>query len=372
MLYLIKSAGYKEEGEGMKYFPLLKIGYTEDSKKEIRYTNYRLHNPTFQVLYEIPGATEDHEKRVQYRFRNLLFPDYGREWFIYSEEIIEFFKNIVSLEELENLPKSPSREDKEFKETKKVIKGILSYLLEFTEEEIYSDDDKVSRKIEKELSELISLFGDTLSEELVLGYYKKKCPDRVERYNQIKISRETGVYCEDDIVNREALEFLEEYNSLTEARKKMILLCESSIGGRLSKDSVQIVLAQIPDSDYIKGYYQSLGPERLKNLGYKRNNIERELGVVMFSPELLIQEIYSEFKEGERYTLFNLKIKLSNIYSFINYSSTPKANDIEKYFEIKEFSTYEKKSDGGRRKIRGYELVKSREHELREELKFAE
>lgn len=100
MIYLIKSAGYKEEEKEMKYFPLLKIGYTEDNRKEIRYSHYRLHNPTFQVLYEIPGATEDHEKRVQYKFRDLLFSDYGREWFEYNEEIIEFFKNIVSLEEL--------------------------------------------------------------------------------------------------------------------------------------------------------------------------------------------------------------------------------------------------------------------------------
>ena len=184
MIYLIKSAGYREEEEGKtSTFFLLKIGYTEDNRKEVRYTIYRLHNPTFQVLYEIPGATEDHEKRVQYKFRNLLFPDYGREWFEYSEEIIEFFKEIKSLEELDNLPKSPSREDKEFKETKKVIRGILPYLLEFTREEIYCDQDKVSRKIEKELNDLVSLFGDTLSEELVLEYYNSKNPDIVERYN---------------------------------------------------------------------------------------------------------------------------------------------------------------------------------------------
>ena len=367
MLYLIKSAGYKEEEEGMKYFPLLKIGYTEDNRKEIRYSHYKMHNPTCQVLYEIPGATEDHEKRVQYKFRDLLFPDYGREWFEYSEEIIEFFKNIVSLEELENLPKSPSREDKEFKETKKVIRGILPYLLEFTKEEIYSDDDKVSRKIEKELNDLVSLFGDILSEELVLGYYNSKNPDIVERYCQIKISRETGVYCEDDIVNREVSEFMKEYFSKTTMYDKLRLLCEYG----LSEDAIKIVLAQISDSDEIKSYYTVLKPQRLKALGYSVTRIKKELGIVIFSPELLIQEVYSEFKEGEKYTLSNLKNKLSSIYSSINYQSTPKANDIERYFEIKGTVTYEKDEKTGKRKqIRGYELLRSKEHELREELKL--
>ena len=368
MLYLIESSGYKVgENNSISYFRLLKIGYTEDSKKEIRYTNYRLHNPTFQVLYEIPLATEDHEKRVQYKFRDLLFSDYGREWFEYSEDIIEFFKGIKSLEELENLPKSPSREDKEFKEIKKVIRGILPYLLEFTKEEIYSDDDKVSRKIEKELSKLISLFGDTLSEELVLEYYNSKNPDIVERYCQIKISRETGIFCEDDIINKNVSEFMKTYETKTTMFDKFKLLCEYG----LSKEALGIVLCQIPDTDEVKSHYLSLGPQKLKALSYNITRIRKELGIVMFSPELLIQEVYSEFKEGEKYTLSNLKNKLSSVYSSINYSSTPKANDIEKWFEAKEV-LFNKIVDGKRKRIKGYELVKSKEHELREELKLTE
>ena len=177
----------------------------------------------------------------------------------------------------------------------------------------------------------------------------------------------------DDIINQQALEFLEEYNSLTEARKKLILLCESSLNGRLSKEAAEVVISQIPDSDYIKGYYQSLGPEKLKRLGYIRANIERELGIVTFSGDILLESIYSEFKEGEKYSLSSLKNKLSLIYSSINYDSTPKANDIEKYFEIRGVVSYEKDERTGKRKqIRGYELVKSKERELNYELKLAE
>ena len=54
MIYLIKSIGYKEEEEGkISTFFLLKIGYTEDQRQDIRFMEYKLHNPTCQVLYTI-------------------------------------------------------------------------------------------------------------------------------------------------------------------------------------------------------------------------------------------------------------------------------------------------------------------------------
>ena len=40
MIYLIKSAGY---GKDNNYIDLLKIGYTEDTKKAVSYTHLRAH-----------------------------------------------------------------------------------------------------------------------------------------------------------------------------------------------------------------------------------------------------------------------------------------------------------------------------------------
>ena len=167
----------------------------------------------------------------------------------------------------------------------------------------------------------------------------------------------------DDIINQQALEFLEKYNSLTEARKKLILLCESN----LEKEVVEIVLNQIPDSDYIKSYYQLLGPERLKNLGYKRNNIERALGIVTFSWELLRDEIYSEFKEGDKLSLSSIKNRLEILYNSINYKATPKAIDLEKWFELKKCKiTIE--VDGIKKRVDGYTFLKSKRDLLEERL----
>ena len=167
----------------------------------------------------------------------------------------------------------------------------------------------------------------------------------------------------DDIINQEAHRFMEEYNSLSEARKKLILLCESN----LSSEAIQVVLAQIPESDYIRSYYENLGPQRLKALGYRKSSIEKELGIVTFSWELLRDSIYSEFKEGEKYSLSNLKDKLGSIYSSINYKSTPKANDIENWFETR-VCQVSILVDNKKKRVNCLELLKSKRNILEERL----
>ena len=169
-----------------------------------------------------------------------------------------------------------------------------------------------------------------------------------------------------DYINQEAAKFIERYDSYTTRFDKLRFLCECGY----SNDIINVVLKQIADSDEVKSYYLALGPQKLKALSYDITKIKKALGIVMFSDELLYDSIYSSFHVGEKYLLSDLKNKLGDLYSSINYSATPKANDIEKYFEIKEYSIYEKKEDGGRKKIRGYELLKSKEQELREELSY--
>ena len=168
----------------------------------------------------------------------------------------------------------------------------------------------------------------------------------------------------DDIVNKEVSDFIRIYDSLTTRYDKLKLLCEFG----LSKSAINIVLGQISDSDEIKSYYTILGPQKLKSLSYDVSRIRKALGIVIFSPELLINSIYSDFKEGEKYTLTSIKSRLDSIYSSISYQSSPKATDILKYFEIKE-CLISIEVEGKKKRMRGYELIKSKENELRQELK---
>ena len=135
----------------------------------------------------------------------------------------------------------------------------------------------------------------------------------------------------DDIVNQEVSSFLKIYTGLTTIYDKLKLLCEYG----LSQDSINIVLGQISDSDEIKSYYLSITPSRLRALGYNVTRIKRELNIVTFSQELLEKSMYLEFKVGDRLSLSDIKVKLINIYESINYDKTPKATDLENYFEVK-------------------------------------
>ena len=164
----------------------------------------------------------------------------------------------------------------------------------------------------------------------------------------------------DDVVNRDVTRFLCIYETLTTIYDKLKLLCEY----RVSQEVIQIVLDQIAESDEVKSYYLALGPQRLRALSYSVTKIKRELGIVTFSPELLINTITLNFNPGEKYSLSSLKEKLGNLYSSINYTATPKANDILNYFEVREISIYERKEDGSRKKIRGYELLNRKEVKL--------
>ena len=161
-----------------------------------------------------------------------------------------------------------------------------------------------------------------------------------------------------DVASQEAVDFFEKYKTLTTLRGKLKLLCESG----LSKNAIEIVLNQIGEQDCIKSYYKALGPDRLRALGYNKTYIDRELGIKVFSQELLKEEVYSSFHEGEKYPLTSIKTKLGDIYSDINYKATPKATDLKNWFEVREIKVSEIDSNTGiRKQSRGYELLKSKE-----------
>ena len=96
MIYVIKSAGLNEIEE-LEY--LIKIGFTEDSSSESRFISYKNHNPTFRILFRIPGCTKDTEERLHYYFKDYL--KYGHEWYRYSEEILDFFEEYNTKDKIE-------------------------------------------------------------------------------------------------------------------------------------------------------------------------------------------------------------------------------------------------------------------------------
>ena len=332
MIYLIETTYYNKETK--EILDLLKIGYTEDNKKDFRYSHYRLHNPGFQLLYEIPGYNEDIERRIQYKFRNLKYNEYGHEWFYYSEEIIDFFKSIDKID-LYSLPKNIG---KKLKGVIKDIRIILEYVLR-------------SDELEEYLSKLILQYGDDLNKEVVLNYLKNDGRD-LSKYYEIISLRESGKFTNNEELNIKIKKILEEYESLTDVQDKYKLLCESPY----PEEVIKIVVNQLHDSDPVKGNYSSLGPQKLKALGYKKINIQKALGIVTFDATILVNEIENNFHVGDKIFLSDVKTRLANIYNLVGYDKTPKAKDLENYFEVKE-SGMRAVINGEKKIVRYYEIL---------------
>ncbi len=346
MIYLIKSSGYKELSDGsIESFFLLKIGYTEDSNKNTRFSQYRMHNPTCKILYEVPGLTEEDEKNVQYRFRKYLYPEYGMEWFEYNKEIVDFFSDSNVIENIKSLPKCPVLEHRELTKLKKEVKVILEILngIDKSIDIKYLYKEVFNRKLRS--IDLVYEFLELSIDKNILD----KCKYLLE-------CRETGVYCENPEDNRKVSEFLEQYQKLGTFKAKLRYLCEFGFNDNV----ISIVLDQIGEHDNIKSYYTALGPTRLKALGYNRYDIEKELGIVVFSQELLETTIYNEFKVGDKITLSDIKSRLEVLYKSINYDATPKAKDLENYFNVKE-SSARVEIDGVKKVVKIYNIISRKE-----------
>lgn len=108
---------------------------------------------------------------------------------------------------------------------------------------------------------------------------------------------------------------------------KLKFLCETDMS-----DEARKIITDGLDNDIQS--YLSLGSERLKALGYHTTKIKKETGVKLFDENLLKDTIYQEFAIGESLSNADAKQKLKDIYQRLDYGKTPKATDLENWFEV--------------------------------------
>ena len=110
-------------------------------------------------------------------------------------------------------------------------------------------------------------------------------------------------------------------------------------------------------TDHFRNPIKYLGIERIKALGYRESSLLQEMSDLKKSGvDSFILGIKNEFKIGYKYTRKNVKERLSDLYSIYSINKTPKATDIENYFNVKECLI---PIDGKR--ISGYEILEAKE-----------
>ena len=177
--------------------------------------------------------------------------------------------------------------------------------------------------------------------------------DYKDRFSVFNTVVEEGLLSRDtaDNVNK----FIDRFNNdFAVFRDKMKFLCLAD----LTDDERKLVLERIPHT--YSNYYIALGPERCKALNYEVTKIFKEFSDMQFDKSQLEDEIYKTFTIGERYTKAGIKETLKNLYKFLGYNKTPKANDLEKYFELKECKVLVDKESGKR--DMGFEIIKRKEN----------
>ncbi len=319
MLYILKSAGYDEEG---RYIALIKIGFTDNWDR--RHASYVNHNPTILPLYMIDDGTMDDEYNLCQYFKRFQYNSYGNEWFYYSQEIIDFFSANQTVEKIREAVPSIKRSIEKRNSQVKVntAKHIMEIVRDFIPTVPESFLDKLLDPELTNISQTLCLIRDIFPDKA------DEIIDRVIEWYCIKSKigqADCEIYSEEE---RLTLEFMNKFDSVETQKNKMKVLCTSNV----PESVLPTILNQVPV--YMKKFYISLGPNRCRALSYDYTKIMSEI-LDQKVESSISDRVYQGFEVGDRISKASLKQKLGELYKNLNYSRTAKAADITKWFEVK-------------------------------------
>ena len=142
-------------------------------------------------------------------------------------------------------------------------------------------------------------------------------------------------------------DFFKEYEQVKGREKKLQFICDYYFAGNSIRNIVDLVTEK-----RFKEYLTILGPEKCKSVWYKTSELDKKLNIISFEDDKIFEEIDKEFNVGESYTNTYIKTKLSEIYKRIGYKSSPKATDLNNYFDTKKCLIQE-----GSKRVNGLKLI---------------
>ena len=150
--------------------------------------------------------------------------------------------------------------------------------------------------------------------------------------NRFSVFNELGKVGDIGNISPEVQQFLEEYDKLDTIYWKLKYLCQEYV--KFNKVDKEVLINNIHEKRF-REYITILGPEVCKACGYTTNLLNDKLDVISFDYSKLTEVIYSSFAVNESYSSAHIKSRLGELYKELDYKSTPKAKDLEQYFEMK-------------------------------------
>lgn len=298
---------------------LLKIGYTGDNNFDTRMSQYKMHNPLYEVIYKIPEGDEEDEKSLHWLFRKYLYQG-SKEWFYEDQTIYDFFKTHTTKESLVGLEQKPERVANQLQKDRnrllrelknRYINKVLSNTLDTS---TYPD---IINKLTRKINELLITCFDS---DKVDNYFKLTYPDI--DFNEVAV------------LDQSIAETIKEIENIKWFEDKMKYVYNLN----LSPDQIKLILDNVSNTDLSK-YYYSIPASRAGTLNYRKTALEQEYtnqkkSAISF-PQVE-KEILERFLPGFKYSNVLIKEELKKIYERNDYTiKSPKASNLKEIFNVK-------------------------------------
>lgn len=333
MIYLLETTYYNKRNK--EILDLLKIGYTKDENLKSRLVQYKLHNPMYELLFTIPEVDESVEKAIHLYFQEFQFSDYGKEWFVYNEEIIDFFKTHTTPESILECPEvKESIEKLTIISNQRKLARVRFNLLDAIDRllRVYSE----SNSIEDTLSFQITLHS-------AIPFENYESIQNIDPYDYLKtqcdlvtdsLIESAKNYIQPEVDDDKLLDIINQFNDIGIWAEQMKFLCGQK--SKLTDSEFSIILDLVP-TDF-KNYLTLFTVSQIGTCKYQRATLEKEfdrLIGVRINKDKVKSKVLDFFKIGERYTKAYIKSELGKIYEECNYGLTAKATDLKQWFVLK-------------------------------------
>ena len=107
-----------------------------------------------------------------------------------------------------------------------------------------------------------------------------------------------------------------------------------------------------------RNFYTILGPERCNRFGYQRSKLKLEYDNQSSNQDIDVRaKVLELFAVGGRYSLSEVKVVLTSLFSELNYKASPKATFLNNYFDTRLVKITRKDQDGKSIALRGIEIL---------------
>ena len=274
----------------------------------------------------------------------------------WKDEAILFFKSITT-----NNKQAKEIFDKKLAEKERKSLSLLSAYNQVAAEN-QGDLSEAYQKLAKTFNykdDFVAVnerkIGDTKILTPVFNNLVKVSEMRAYEIQQVDYSDRFTVFNElgkvggvDDIEELE--KFFKEYKEQKGRIYKLKYLCEYC--ERAGNTSILQHIEEKRFSDYIN----VLGLDACKAVWYNAYLLDKKLSVMSFDETKIKEELSNVFEVGQSYTKADIKEKLSEIYKKLSYKASPKATDLEEFFELKPCLIT---VDGKR--VNGFKILKEKE-----------